>query len=79
MAQRHCWPIEFEQNRRKIIRRYAKTRSFLNESCGFFCGWNLNYARCVCTIFMADEISADTSVMLLGTMRVVVASAATLE
>ena len=32
-----------------------------------------------CTIFMADEIRAATSVMLLGTMRVVVASAATLE
>ena len=35
-------------------------------------------ARCVvCTIFMADPIRADTSVMLLGTMRVVAASAAT--
>jgi len=35
--------------------------------------------RCaVCTIFMADPMSAETSVMLLGTMRVVVASAATL-
>ena len=33
---------------------------------------------CVCTIFMADPISAETSVILLGTMRVVVASAATL-
>jgi hypothetical protein len=33
---------------------------------------------CVCTIFIADPISADTSVILLGTMRVVVASAATL-
>ena len=37
------------------------------------------YVRCVCTIFMADEISAATSVMLLGTMSVVVASEATLE
>ena len=34
--------------------------------------------RCaVCTIFMAEPMSAETSVMLLGTMRVVVASAAT--
>ena len=31
-----------------------------------------------CTIFIAEPISADTSVMLLGTIRVVVASAATL-
>jgi branched-chain amino acid transport system substrate-binding protein len=32
-----------------------------------------------CTIFMAEPISAATSVMLLGTIRVVVASAATLH
>lgn len=31
----------------------------------------------VCTIFMAEPISADTSVMLLGTISVVVASLAT--
>ena len=31
----------------------------------------------VCTIFMAEPISAATSVMLLGTMSVVVASDAT--
>ncbi len=31
----------------------------------------------VCTIFIAEPISADTSVMLLGTMRVVLASEAT--
>ncbi len=31
----------------------------------------------VCTIFMAEAINADTSVMLLGTIRVVVASLAT--
>ncbi len=31
----------------------------------------------VCTIFMAEAINADTSVMLLGTIRVVVASVAT--
>jgi hypothetical protein len=30
-----------------------------------------------CTIFMAEPISADTSVMLLGTISVVVASDAT--
>lgn len=30
-----------------------------------------------CTIFMAEPMRAETSVMLLGTMRVVVASAAT--
>ncbi len=34
---------------------------------------------CTCTIFIAEAISADTSVMLLGTIKVVVASAATLE
>ena len=28
----------------------------------------------VCTIFMAEPISADTSVMLLGTIKMVVAS-----
>jgi len=34
--------------------------------------------RCaVCSIFIADAIRADTSVMLLGTISVVVASAAT--
>ena len=32
----------------------------------------------VCTIFIAEVMSADTSVMLPGTMRVVVASEATL-
>ena len=34
-------------------------------------GWLL------CTIFMAEAISAETSLILLGTIRVVVASAAT--
>ena len=33
----------------------------------------------VCTIFMADAIKADTSDILLGTISVVVESAATLE
>ena len=32
---------------------------------------------CACTIFIAEEISAETSVMLLGTISVVVASLAT--
>src|SRR3990167_693659 len=49
--------------------------------CGPYCG---PYERVlqldfwVCTIFMAEPIRAETSVMLLGTMRVVVASWATL-
>ncbi len=42
-------------------------------------GFLLSVYFVVCTIFMADAINAETSVMLLGTIRVVVASAATLE
>jgi hypothetical protein len=34
--------------------------------------------RPACTILIAEAMSADTSVMLLGTISVVVASAATL-
>ena len=36
-----------------------------------------DYGFCACTIFIAEAISADTSVMLLGTISVVVASVAT--
>ena len=42
------------------------------------CGRRSGQAFWVCTIFMAEVISADTSVMLLGTINVVVASDATL-
>lgn len=53
---------------------------FSSRELRVFCFQKLGgYPRCACTIFMADEISADTSVILLGTMRVVLASAATLE
>ena len=39
----------------------------------------IDYGRCACTIFMADAISVETSVILLGTTRVVLALAATRE
>ena len=52
-----------------------------SHRCGFFVDEKKQIAYstgfCDCTIFMAEVISADTSVMLLGTMRVVVASDAT--
>jgi hypothetical protein len=35
--------------------------------------------RCTCTIFMADVIKADTSVMLLGTIKVECADVAVLN
>ena len=38
-----------------------------------------DYGRCACTIFMAEAISVETSVILLGTTRVVLALAATRE
>ena len=56
---------------RPFVRISAARRISLRMRCA-------QEARCVvCTIFMADPIRADTSVMLLGTMRVVAASAAT--
>ena len=62
----------------------ARRGSSESQWYGWACGCGLPRRGChargapvPCTIFMAEPMRADTSVMLLGTMRVVVASAAT--
>ena len=55
-----------------------KSKPRISNDAGFyFCLSLIHFWDC--TIFMADEIKADTSVMLLGTINVVVAFEATRE
>ena len=57
----------------RLLRQNEKPA--VRKNCGLFHG---AYFWTLCTIFMAEPINVETSVMLAGTISVVVASSATL-